>query len=442
MYTETATQLAGHLEHPNGWWRDTAQKLLILRQDKSVVPALEEMARTDQNELARIHALWTLDGLEALKPGLVREVLRDGSPRIRATGIRLSESLELKDDASLKEEVKLLAKDPDPNVVIQAMLTANLLKWPESKEFIGGAIEANRALGVREIGYSLLNTGTQVAQRDFTAGQLKQLRQVGDIYNTLCATCHGVDATGIPMVGAERDAKLAPALAGSRTINGPEEGSIGVLLHGLTGAIDGKNFGGTMVSMSDNADLWIAAVLSYIRNSFGNHGGFVSPEDVAKLRAAMRNRSRPWTMAELLNYVPSRLSDRRHWKLTASQNADTCPAAIDGNQETGYCTGAPQTPGQWVQIELPKITPLSGLTLDCSRSPGDYPREYSVEISRDGHSWESVISAGKGDGAITDIRFPPAQARFLRLTQTGKAPDVTWSIYELQLFSPAMKPVL
>ena len=42
---ETPAQLVAHLAHPNGWWRDTAQRLLILKQDKSVVPALQQMAR-------------------------------------------------------------------------------------------------------------------------------------------------------------------------------------------------------------------------------------------------------------------------------------------------------------------------------------------------------------------------------------------------------------
>ena len=54
MYDESAAQLVEHLEHPNGWWRDTAQKLLVLRQDKSVVPALRTMAR-GVSEPARPH---------------------------------------------------------------------------------------------------------------------------------------------------------------------------------------------------------------------------------------------------------------------------------------------------------------------------------------------------------------------------------------------------
>ena len=43
MLNETPAQLVAHLSHPNGWWRDTAQQLLVLKQDKSVVPALQQM---------------------------------------------------------------------------------------------------------------------------------------------------------------------------------------------------------------------------------------------------------------------------------------------------------------------------------------------------------------------------------------------------------------
>ena len=46
MLQETPAQLVAHLSDPNGWWRDTAQQLLVLKQDKSVVPALKELARS------------------------------------------------------------------------------------------------------------------------------------------------------------------------------------------------------------------------------------------------------------------------------------------------------------------------------------------------------------------------------------------------------------
>ena len=64
MLNETPAQLVAHLSHQNGWWRDTAQQLLVQRQDKSVVPALQNLVRTSDNLVARFHALWTLEGLE------------------------------------------------------------------------------------------------------------------------------------------------------------------------------------------------------------------------------------------------------------------------------------------------------------------------------------------------------------------------------------------
>ena len=63
----------------------------MLKQDKSVVPALQTMVRTSPNLLARFHALWTLEGLGALDAALVRQLMEDrgaahahpGDPRQR-----------------------------------------------------------------------------------------------------------------------------------------------------------------------------------------------------------------------------------------------------------------------------------------------------------------------------------------------------------------------
>jgi hypothetical protein len=66
MLNETPAELVKHLGHPNGWWRDMAQQTLIVRNDKSIVPELKKMVTEDKNPLARIHALWTLEGLESL----------------------------------------------------------------------------------------------------------------------------------------------------------------------------------------------------------------------------------------------------------------------------------------------------------------------------------------------------------------------------------------
>src|SRR5690606_4806580 len=59
MLEESAAELVRHLSDPNGWWRDTAQQLLILKQDKSVVPALQQLARSaSRSEERRVGKEW------------------------------------------------------------------------------------------------------------------------------------------------------------------------------------------------------------------------------------------------------------------------------------------------------------------------------------------------------------------------------------------------
>ena len=79
------------LSHPNGWWRDTAQRLLVERRDKSAVPALVTVASGSERWTVRLHALWTLDGLDAIEPSLVTAALADTQPEIRASALRLAE---------------------------------------------------------------------------------------------------------------------------------------------------------------------------------------------------------------------------------------------------------------------------------------------------------------------------------------------------------------
>ena len=147
MLSETPAQLVAHLSHPNGWWRDTAQQLLVLKQDKSVVPALQQLVRTpsaagaaDGSLFGRFHALWTLEGLGALDAALVREQMKDANPAMRIQAIRASETLYKAGERSLAADYKAATKDADTDVVIQAMLTLNLFKVPDlSRGGPGGA---------------------------------------------------------------------------------------------------------------------------------------------------------------------------------------------------------------------------------------------------------------------------------------------------------------
>ena len=157
MNNETAAQLVRHLNHPNGWWRDTAQQLLVLKQDKSVVPALQLMVRNSKNLLARFHAMWTLEGLGALKPAMVRQLMEDAEPRMRIQAIRASETLFKAGDRSFAADYTRLAKDPSVDVVIQSLLTMNRWKAPDAAATIKATMESNQARGVQLVATTMLN---------------------------------------------------------------------------------------------------------------------------------------------------------------------------------------------------------------------------------------------------------------------------------------------
>ena len=69
------------------------------------MPALSTMARTSASQLARIHAMWTLEGLAALDAELVRELMKSPDPQIRIQAIRASETLYKDTDKSLRRRL-------------------------------------------------------------------------------------------------------------------------------------------------------------------------------------------------------------------------------------------------------------------------------------------------------------------------------------------------
>jgi putative membrane-bound dehydrogenase-like protein len=85
-------QLINALDSPNGWQRDTAQRLLLHGKEKPCAPALARMLES-QRPLTRLQTLWTLDGLEALTPAMLLRGLSDPHAALREHAVRLSEKL-------------------------------------------------------------------------------------------------------------------------------------------------------------------------------------------------------------------------------------------------------------------------------------------------------------------------------------------------------------
>ncbi len=91
LSSKPSAELVPILAHPNGWWRMTAQRLLVERGDTSVAGALRTMARTHEDDRARLHALWTLDGIGQVEDDVLASAARDRAPAIRAAALRIAE---------------------------------------------------------------------------------------------------------------------------------------------------------------------------------------------------------------------------------------------------------------------------------------------------------------------------------------------------------------
>jgi mono/diheme cytochrome c family protein len=390
MLTETPAQLVAHLRHPNGWWRDTAQQLLVLRQDKSVVPALQAIVRSQDNLLARFHAMWTLEGLGALDAGLVREQMKDPNPRMRIQAIRASETLYKAANRSFADDYRAMTKDSDPDVALQALLTANLFKLPEIETLIKNTQAANNAKGVQEIGRQILQriaNAATTAAAGLSPAQQEQLKEGENVYKTLCFSCHGDDGRGVAMAGAADGVMMAPPLAGSLRVQGHRDYVINTLLHGMTGPIAGQTFSGqVMLPMGTQNDQWIANIASYVRNSFGNTASFITPEDVARVRASTSTRKTPWTQSELESTLPRLLPADPSWRATASHNAEK---AGNGLTLAAWTTVAPQEPGMWFQVELPEPAMVTEIQFDAG-APG------GRGIGRGGQRGQPAPAAGRG----------------------------------------------
>ena len=446
MLGQSTKELVGHLSHPNGWWRDTAQKLIILRKDgKSVVPELEELARSGKSALGRVHALWTLEGMNSVDPKLIVEKLSDNDYRVRMTAVRVSEPFLSDGNKTLETAFQALVKDPHIDVALQ---TINSIAYSgaTSSEVLAGiqgslieehsdkpilkSITGNRAKRADE--------RAQLAkQRKMDAHFGKQMESGAIIYKQLCFACHGNDGKGTPMAG-QSGLTLAPPLPKSPRVLGSGGSLVRTILHGLQGPLDGKTYPGHMLPLGANDDEWIASVSTYVRNSFGNKGGPITKQFVAGIRKDSGDRLLPWTEAELEELEPPLMPDRRKWKLSASHGSEKLGGCVDGDDKSRYDTGASQVPGMWVQVELPSVSKVNRILLDSRNSTRDYPRGYQVESSVDGKKWSKPFAVGVGKHPVTDISFPTTEAKFLKITQTSKVSGLYWSIHEMQIFG---KPI-
>jgi mono/diheme cytochrome c family protein/glucose/arabinose dehydrogenase len=125
----TPAQLVAALAHPNGWWRDTAQHALVQRGNGAAAPSLARLIDTAKEPRTRLHALWTLDGMEAVEPAVVMKALNDRSAEVRAAAVRISERW--LGDANHPIRAAVIEKIGDAHWSVRYQLAASLGTLPD-----------------------------------------------------------------------------------------------------------------------------------------------------------------------------------------------------------------------------------------------------------------------------------------------------------------------
>ena len=218
----------------NGWRRDTAQRLLVERRALDVAPRLRGLALDrDATRPTRLHAIWTLEGIDAIDSRLVEMLVVDPDPTIREHAARVAETLAPHLAGPVLEGMLV---DPHDRVRIQA--TLSLGELPNAQAFagleeslrLGGGDPRVRAavrggLGDREVAF--LRSRARPGRRGWlsTSGSLQRL-VVDELVDALLRRRHPRDATAILALAMDwrstrpgRAALLLDEVAGSMKID-------------------------------------------------------------------------------------------------------------------------------------------------------------------------------------------------------------------------------
>lgn len=161
----SSLKLIPYLENPNGWYRSTAHRLLLERNDKTIVPALKAFLAKTQDPRARVLALYLLQNTHSLTAAIINQALKDGTSGVRENALMLAENF-----PACLPHVLPLANDPSPAVVLQASLSIGNLGGPAIVPALAGIIE-------RSGEEKLIRTAVLSSNAGSSAGLLKALQQ-------------------------------------------------------------------------------------------------------------------------------------------------------------------------------------------------------------------------------------------------------------------------
>jgi len=420
LHQASGPALISFLSHPDGFYRDMAQRLLIEKQDKSLIPELKKIVKKNTTTLGRLHAMWTLEGMQAADAAFLISFISEENSLIKNNALRLLGQKPNTPTAALDEKLISIAQRAKPTEAVQLALSVHLASpksqqkilgillrlhihsgllrdvvmsslWNREYEFLSYLISldswveptADKEIMLEMITSAVVKKGkeseikdllalidskepftwkekvlltslaiqapnrkdlkpiqlatmpeifkeknkilddnkwivlenmfhwpqkTMVSQQDSKSfldeKSLIQFAEGRQKYLATCSGCHGVDGKGIN--------RFAPPLRGSEWVLGDATTLSLIVLHGMEGpmVVAGKKYDApailpVMPAHSTMGDPDIAAILTYIRNEWGNQAEPVASRFVYSTRNVSQGRVYPWKTIEIKKYVES-----------------------------------------------------------------------------------------------------------------------------------------
>ena len=300
------SELFAQLGSPERWTRTHARRLLFYRPSDNVGAAADAFIAKDRADAQVLEALGVLQSHGLVRPALLDRLQSSADFKVRAYATRVIGEWA----AQLPDAQARLAKavvDSHPRVRLEAVVALSHVRGQASLRTALGAVGQTTD---KFLDYALKQT---VRHLEPTAGQiskelpapqaayLKKIASTGPtivspgqaIYEALCLNCH--QATGQGLTG------VYPPLARSEWVAGDPQTLIKLTIHGLVGTtkVLGKDYGLVPMPPMGLDDQQLADVLTYVRSAFGNSAPAVTPAEVKAVREATKDRTAPWTAAEL-----------------------------------------------------------------------------------------------------------------------------------------------
>ena len=310
-------ELLDNLKLPEYRTRYRTRRELRGRKTSDVLPKLKAwVASLDKNDPKYEHhlleALWVTWGMNRIDETLLRQLLHANDYRARAAAARVLRYAghQIPSQADLLMQA---ARDEHGRVRLETIVAASWLDKEKGMPILAEAakkpldkwmVHAHATAVAHLSGREVTPQPEKPVESDLKGRDLELFTKGKAIYERegFCVTCHQADGRGIAASGS-------PSLAGTQWVVGSEERLIKLTLKGLHGPMEvlGKRYSGEVPMTPFEGllnDEEMAAVLTFVRNSFGNKAPAISPEKVKAVRKAIENKEGFYSPAELLQQHP------------------------------------------------------------------------------------------------------------------------------------------